>query len=118
MKRKEDTSLSPNERTKRRKARSLEAREAQLAALAYDLVEQRLLNGTATSQETTCILRMASSKEKRDARMDELEMKLKEAKIKSIESSIQMEELYKEAIAAVQSYSSPLTRMPQQDHHD
>ena len=50
--------------------------------------------------------------------MDELEMKLKEAKIKSIESTIQMEELYKEAIAAVQSYSSPLTRMPQQDHHD
>ena len=36
-----------------RPALTPEARENQLIALATDLVEQRLLDGTASSQETT-----------------------------------------------------------------
>ena len=41
-----------------------EARESQLVSMAYDLVEQRLLNGTATSQETTYFLKLGSSNAK------------------------------------------------------
>ena len=36
-------------------ARSPETRENQLISLAYDLVEERLRNGTATSAETVAI---------------------------------------------------------------
>ena len=38
-------------KAKSRPATTPEARENQLIALAYDLVEQRLLDGTATSQD-------------------------------------------------------------------
>ena len=38
---------------KRRPALTPEARENQLIALAVDLVEKRLIEGTASSQETT-----------------------------------------------------------------
>ena len=44
---------------KLRPALSPETRENQLISLAYDLVEERLLNGTATSQETTYFLKLA-----------------------------------------------------------
>jgi len=100
------------------KGMTLEAREAQLTALAYDLVEKRLREGTATSQETTHFLRMGSTKEKREARLDELEMELKEAKREALESAKRMEELYKDAIGAVMTYQSPVTRTPVTDRHE
>ena len=48
-----DSSSSPR---KIRPAISPEARDNQLIALAYNLVEKRLLEGTASSQETTHFL--------------------------------------------------------------
>jgi hypothetical protein len=49
--------------TKRiRPALNPEARENQLISLAIDLVEQRLLDGTASSQETTHFLKLGSMK--------------------------------------------------------
>ena len=47
------TKPSDSPRKKRRPALSPEARENQLIALAVDLVEQRFIDGTASSQETT-----------------------------------------------------------------
>ena len=47
---------------KPRPALTPEARENQLISMAYDLVEQRLLDGTATSQETTHFLKLGSTK--------------------------------------------------------
>ena len=43
-----------------RPALTPEARENQMIALAVDLVEQRLLDGTASSQETTHFLKLGS----------------------------------------------------------
>ena len=103
---------------KRHKGTSIESREDQLIALAYDEVERRIREGTATSQELTHFLRMGSTREKREARMDELEMELKEAKREALESAKRIEQLYAEAIGAVRSYSSPVTQMPMSDHHD
>ena len=48
----------------RRPALTPEARENQLISLAIDLVEQRLIDGTASSQETTHFLKLASTKAK------------------------------------------------------
>lgn len=55
-----DSSSSPR---KIRPAISPEARDNQLIALAYNLVEKRLLEGTASSQETTHFLKLGSARE-------------------------------------------------------
>ena len=81
-----------------------EARENQLIALAYDLVEQRLRDGTATSQETTHFLKMGSTKERLEKQILEEEKKLKQAKTEAIERDKRIEALYAEAIAAVKRY--------------
>ncbi len=86
-----------------------EAKENECIALAYDLVEQRLRDGTATSQETTHFLRMGSAKEKREALLLEKQLELMEAKKQSLEAAKRIEALYSEAIKAVQSYGSPVT---------
>lgn len=92
---------------KMRPALTPEAREGQMVALAMDLVEERLRNGTASSQETTHFLKVAANK-----RIDELniqlaqkELELKEAKKQAIYSAERMEQLYSEAIRAMQRYS-------------
>ena len=108
---KEPTPLRTDIGDRQYKAKTLEGREAQLAALAYDLVEQRLRDGTATAQETTYLLKIASSKEKREAKIDEAIIKLKEAQIKSLEAAERMEMLYADAINAVNSYRSPNSQM-------
>ena len=94
-----------------------EAYEQYLTDLAYRLVEQRLLDGTATSQETTHLLRMGSARERRAARLEEMQIELMEAKKEAIESQKRMESLYEEAIKAARSYSSPVT-MGGQDAHE
>ena len=100
-------------------AYSMEVRESQCISLAYDLVEKRLREGTATSQETTHFLRMGSTKEMRDRKLDEMELELKAAKKEALEASQRIEELYKDAIAAVRSYSSPVTQGLQvENRHD
>ena len=82
-----------------------EGRENQLIALAYDLVEQRLRDGTASSQETTSILRLASVKEQLEQEKLRKELKMIEAKTQQLESQANIERLYTEAIKAMKSYS-------------
>lgn len=82
-----------------------EGRENQLIALAYDLVEQRLRDGTASSQETTSILRLASAKEQLEQEKLRRELKMIEAKTQQLESQANIERLYSEAIKAMKSYS-------------
>lgn len=92
-----------------RPALTPEARENQLISLAIDLVEQRLIDGTATSQETTHFLKLASVNARRKATLEneylEKQNALIEAKTESIQSSKKQEELYKDAIEAMRRYS-------------
>lgn len=81
-----------------------EARENQLIALAYDLVEKRLLNGTATSQETVHFLKMGSVRQQAELEKLKKENELLVAKTESLQSSRNSEELYMKAIKAMQSY--------------
>jgi len=89
--------------------RTQDAYEQYMTGLAYALVEQRLLDGTATSQETTHFLRIGSAREKRAARKEEMEIELMQAKKEAIETQKKIESLYEEAIRAATSYSSPVT---------
>lgn len=88
-----------------RPALTPEARENQLIALAVDLVEQRLLDGTASSQETTHFLKLGSMKNRLEMEKLKEENKLLQAKTESIQSAKKVEELYAEAINAMRRYS-------------
>ena len=90
---------------KRRPALSPEARENQLIALAVDLVEKRLIEGTASSQETTHFLKLASSKAKIEKEILEKQKDLITAKTEVLQSQKRVEELYSEAIRAMRKYS-------------
>ena len=90
---------------KSRPAPTPEARDSQLITLAYDLVEQRLRDGTATSQETVHFLRLGSTKERLERERLENENILLRAKAEAIESQARIEELYAKAIKAMQCYN-------------
>lgn len=93
-----------------RKARTAEGRESQCIALSYDLVEKRLREGTATSQETVHFLRMGSPSERKKAELLDKQIAYIDAKIKNLESAEDIKALYADAIQAVTSYRSSIPR--------
>lgn len=97
------SSSSPKPR--RRKAISPEARESQLVSLAIDLVEQRLMDGTASSQETTHFLKLASTKSRIEREILEKEKELITAKTEALRSQKRTEELMEAALRAMKSYT-------------
>lgn len=88
-----------------RPALTPEARENQLISLAIDLVEQRLIDGTASSQETTHFLKLASQKTKLELERQRLENELIQAKTQNLRDQADMKALYADAIAAMRRYS-------------
>lgn len=87
-----------------RPARTPEARENQLIALAVDLAEQQLRDGTASAQVISHYLKLGSSKEQLERKRLEEEVKLITAKTESLQSAKHVEELYEKAMAAMTSY--------------
>lgn len=85
-------------------ALTAEGRENQLISLAYDLVEQRLRDGSATSQETTHFLKMGSLKERKELEIMEKQKVLLDAKAEALASTKRIEELYSNAIEAMKAY--------------
>lgn len=89
---------------KRRTALTPEARENQLIALAVDLAEQQLRDGTASSQVITHYLKLGSTKERIEKEILQEQKQLISAKTKALESTERIEELYTNAIRAMQKY--------------
>lgn len=96
---------SSDQPRKIRPALSPEARENQLISLAVDLVEKRLLEGTASSQETTHFLKLGSMKNQLEMKKLQEENKLLQAKTEALQSAKRTEELFEEAIKAMRRYS-------------
>lgn len=90
---------------KRPPAMTPEGRENQLIALAVDVAEQQLLNGTASAQVITHFLKLASSKEKLEREKLANENELLRAKTQNLKSQEKIEELYSNAIKAMKVYS-------------
>lgn len=90
---------------KGRPAMSPEARENQLIALAVDLAEQQLRNGTASSQVITHYLKLGSTKERLEMEKIKNENLLLQVKADSIKKAESMDAVYKEALAAMREYS-------------
>lgn len=82
-----------------------EGRENQLIALAYDLAEKRLREGTASAQEVTHFLKMGSSTQRMEREILGEQKKLLTAKTESLESSKRVEDLYSRALSAMREYS-------------
>lgn len=95
---------SSNVRSALRPALTPESRENQMAALAMDLVEQRLRDGTASSQETTHFLKLVSSKAKLEQERAKLENELIAAKTKALADAKEIKVLYEEALKAMRRY--------------
>lgn len=96
---------SPNSSRKIRPALTPEANESQMVSLAMDLVRQRLMDGTASSQETTHFLKLGTVKAQKELEKLTRENELLRAKTEAIDSSKSSEELYRNAIKAFASYS-------------
>lgn len=88
----------------RRPAMSPEARENQMIALAVDLAEKQLREGTASSQVITHYLKLGSTKEKIEKEILEKQKELIEAKTQNLQSAKRIEELYANALDAFRTY--------------
>lgn len=86
-------------------ATTMEGRENELIALAYDAAEKRIRSGKASSQEIVHFLRLGSTKERLEQKVLAADKALKEAKVKAIEESAHTDELYTQAIEAMKRYS-------------
>ena len=90
---------------KMRPALTPEANENQMVSLAMDLVRKRLIEGTASSQETTHFLKIGSSKERLEKEILEKQKELITAKTEALQSAKRIEELYSNALSAMRNYS-------------
>lgn len=99
------TTSSSKSKPKMRPALSPEAREAQMIALAMDVAEERLRNGTASSQEVVHFLKLGTSRAELEKEKLKKENKVLEAKAKAYESSEEIKTLYENALKAMRDYS-------------
>lgn len=85
-----------------------EGQENRCISMAYDLVERRLLDGSASSQETTFFLKLGTEKEKAETEKLKLELDLVKAKTEQLKAQKSSEEMFTKAIKAMQVYSGSL----------
>lgn len=95
---------------RRSPARTLEAREQQLTTVAYDLAEQQLTDGTASSQVITHFLKMGSTRELVEQERMRGEIEVARVKKEQLEGQTRIETLYVEALEAMRSYSGQAPR--------
>ena len=102
--RKREKDLETPVKRRQRPGMSVEARENQLIALAVDLAEKQLKEGTASSQVITHYLKLGSTKERIEKEILEEQKKLIEAKTEALHSAKRIEELYSDALNAMRNY--------------
>lgn len=90
---------------KKRAAMSVEARENQMIALAVDLAEKQLMEGTASAQVITHYLKLGSTRNMLEREMMVEQKKLLKAKTEAIESSAEVKTLVESALRAMREYS-------------
>lgn len=99
------TKSTTKNKTKSYKSMSSKDREQQIIAKAVDLAEQKIEDGTASSQIICHYLKLATEEHQLDNKKREKEIELLEAKKDSIETEQKREEIFEEALNAFTSYS-------------
>lgn len=85
-------------------ARTDERRAQQLIALAQDLVEERMRNGTASPTEVVAVMRMGTEIEKANVERVKMHTQYLEAQKAKAESETVREELFNNAMKAMTKY--------------
>lgn len=98
------TTTTSKQRKKLRPALSPEARENQMIALAVDLAEQQLIDGTASSQVITHFLKLGTTKAELEKEKIRKETELLGAKIQMADSIEEQKKLAEDAIKAMRNY--------------
>lgn len=86
-------------------AKTPEARENQMIALAVDLAEKQLSEGTASSQVISHYLKLGSTTQRIEKEILVEQRALIKAKTDAIRSAKKVEELYANALNAMRAYS-------------
>lgn len=102
----------------RRPATTPEGREHQLIALATDLAEKQMADGTASAQVITHYLKLGSSRERLEQERLQMEVEFMEAKKEAMASTARTEELMKDALNAFRSYSGQQEDLDDDDYED
>lgn len=90
---------------KRKKAITIDGRENQMIALATDLAEKQLMDGSAPPSVIVHYLKLGSTKERIEKEILERQKELIEAKTENLQSAKRVEELYTDAIKWMKIYS-------------
>ena len=91
--------------SKFRPALTPESRENQMIALAVDVAEEQMRNGTASSQIITHYLKLGTMRERLEMKKIEQEIELQKAKTKALANAEEIKILYQDALKAMQRYS-------------
>lgn len=86
-------------------AKTPKGRENQMIALAVDLAEKQLREGTASSQVISHFLKLGSSREQLEQELMSQNIMNVNAKTESINASKQTEETYLKALEAMKAYN-------------
>lgn len=100
---------------RRRQAMSADVREQQMIALAVDLAEKQLMEGTASSQVISHFLKLGSSQNRLEKEKLRMESELLRAKRERLESEEDLKDLYSNAMAAMRVYSGQETEVYEED---
>ena len=84
---------------------SEEAEEQQLISLAVERAKEQLQNGTASSQVICHFLKLGSSQAKLEKKILEVQHENIVAKTEMIKAAQRNEELFKNALSAIKTYS-------------
>ena len=82
-----------------------EADENQLISLSIDAAKKMLLDGNAPTSIVLHYLKLATSRERLEREIMERQKELMEAKKQALESQAKVEQLYADAMRAMQRYS-------------
>lgn len=99
-------------------AKTLEGREDQLIAAAYDLVERRIHEGTASAQETVHFLRQGTVQSQLQNDKLRNENEVLKSRVKEMENRKSGDELLERALAAFKGYSGETPIDPEEDDYD
>lgn len=94
----------PKDSPKQAPAFTSGGRENQLIALATNLAEEQLRNGTASSQIITHYLKLGTERERLEREILAEQKTLIQAKTENLKSAKAVEDLYREALTAMREY--------------
>ena len=98
------TTPNPEPMPRPRRATTPEGRENQMVALAVDLAETQLREGTASAQVVVHYLKLGTTRERLEQAKIEHEVELLKHRTDQIASAERIEKLYTDAITAMRSY--------------